>query len=310
MRNFSEMALSRTPDPSIAELLTGARDPFLSVEFFPPASEEGGQQILETAAALRRVHPPAFVSITYGAGGTTRERTARYARLLRDDFGYLVMPHLTCVGSSRAEILEIVDGYRRDGFRNIMALRGDPPKGETEFRPHPDGCRYGSDLVELLRGAYADLCLGVGGYPETHPEAESAEQDLANLALKVAAGADFITTQLFFDNAVYFRFVERARAAGVTVPIVPGLLPVLSLAQVKRFCAMGGATLPAELEDRLRHAGEDANAVREVGVRWARDQIRGLYAGGAPAVHLYILNRSASALRLVELLDGEINSGW
>ena len=293
---------TRAPDGSIGGMLAQAREPLLSVEFFPPASDAGGQQILDTAAALKAVYAPAFVSITYGAGGTTRERTLRYARLLREDYGFLVMPHLTCVGSTRAELIEIVRGYHDEGFRNIMALRGDPPKGETEFTPHPEGCRYGSDLVALLRGSFTDLCLGVGGYPETHPEAPSADADLANLLLKVKSGADFITTQLFFDNAAYFGFVERARAAGVTVPIVPGLLPALSLSQVQRFCALGGASLPAELEDRLRHAGEDADAVREVGVQWALAQIRELYAAGVPAVHLYSLNRSASALRLVELL--------
>lgn len=303
------MTSTRLPDPTLASLLAEAREPLLSVEFFPPASDAGGQQILDTAAALRAVHSPAFASITYGAGGSTRERTARFARILRDDFGFLVMPHLTCVGSSKAEILDIVSGYHADGFRNLMALRGDPPKGETTFTPHPDGCRYGSDLVALLQEHVPDLCLGVGGYPETHPEAVSAEVDLAHLVHKVQAGASFITTQLFFDNAAYFRFVARARAAGLTVPIVPGLLPVLSLAQVKRFCTLGGASLPTELEERLQHAGEDAEAVREVGVQWAFRQMQELYDAGTPAVHLYILNRSASALRLVELLkaDGRLS---
>ena len=173
------------PDRPITDLIAENR-PLLSVEFFPPKNEEGGEQLLRTAEALRPYRPD-FVSITYGAGGTTRERTFKYAKILRDDFGWLVMPHLTCVGSTKAELLEIVAGYHADGIRNIMALRGDPPKGQTEFAPCPDGLRYASDLIALIRGNVPDICLGAGAYPEKHPEAASMEEDLRHLKIKADA---------------------------------------------------------------------------------------------------------------------------
>lgn len=208
------------------------------------------------------------------------------------------MPHLTCVGHTAADLGGIADRIHAGGFRNIMALRGDPPKGETTFTPYHDGLRYGGDLVALLKVRHPDFCLGVGGYPEKHPEAATPEADLTNLRRKVDAGAGFITTQLFFDNAVYYRFVGRCRAAGITVPILPGLMPVLSLRQIQRFTAMCGATLPAPLLARLEGAGENTEAVEAVGSEWALGQIRDLLAQGAPGYHLYILNRAKGALAL------------
>ena len=288
------------PNRPITALLNGEL-PLISVEFFPPKSEEGGRQILETARVLAEQLRPDFVSITYGAGGSTRERTLRYARILKDKCGFEVMPHLTCVGSSRDELREIVRGYHAEGFRNIMALRGDPPKGQLDFQSHPDGCRFANELVSLIRETEPDLCLGVAGYPETHPEAASAEEDMRNLLRKVDAGASFITTQLFFDNAHYFDFVARCRAAGISVPVIPGIMPALNADQVKRFCK----TLPAELEARLVEAGGDARAAEATGVDWAARQIVELLAAGAPGVHLYILNRREPALALAERLRAE-----
>jgi methylenetetrahydrofolate reductase (NADPH) len=288
-------------DRPITELLTGKR-PLLSVEFFPPKNEEGGAQLLRTAEALRPYRPD-FVSITYGAGGTTRERTFKYAKILRDEFGWLVMPHLTCVGSTRAELLDIVAGYHADGVRNIMALRGDPPKGETEFVPCPDGLRYASDLIALIRENFPDMCLGAGAYPEKHPAAATMEDDLAHLKIKADAGASFLTTQLFFDNAHYFSFVDACRARGIDLPVVPGLLPALSLAQVQRFGPMCGSSLPEALIEGLRTVENDAAASEEVGVAWADRQIRDLIGRGAPGVHLYILNRSAPAISLARSFD-------
>jgi methylenetetrahydrofolate reductase (NADPH) len=192
----------------------------------------------------------------------------------------------------------IADRIHAGGFRNIMTLRGDPPKGESTFTPCQDGLRYASDLVALLKARHADFCLGVGGYPERHPEAPSLTVDLDNLKRKVDAGADFITTQLFFDNAVYYRFVERCRAAGITVPIVPGIMPVLSLKQIQRFTTMCGTTLAPQLITRLEVAAENPDVVEIIGIDWALDQIRGLLANGAPGYHLYILNRAKGALAL------------
>src|SRR5882724_919368 len=285
-----------TPDRPISNLFTQRR-PLRSLEFFPPKDDAGVEALRATATALQRMQPD-FVSVTYGAGGTTRDRTAQICDFLKRDYGLTVMPHLTCVGHTRAELSDVADRIYTGGFRNIMTLRGDPPKGETTFTPSKDGLRYGSDLVALLKARHADFCLGVGGYPEKHPEALSLEIDLVNLKRKVDAGAAFITTQLFFDNAVYYRFVEKCRAAGITIPIVPGIMPVLSLKQIQRFTQMCGATLPPKLIVRLEAAAENADVVETMGIDWALTQIRDLLAHGAPGYHLYILNRAKGALAL------------
>jgi methylenetetrahydrofolate reductase (NADPH) len=285
-----------SPDRPISELFA-LRRPLRSLEFFPPKDDAGVEALRATATALKKIDPD-FVSVTYGAGGTTRDRTAQICDFLKRDFGFTVMPHLTCVGHTRAELGDVADRIYTGGFRNIMTLRGDPPKGETTFTPYQDGLRYGSDLAKLLKSRHADFCLGVGGYPEKHPEAPSAEEDLRNLKTKVDAGAAFITTQLFFDNAVYYRFVEKCRAAGITVPIVPGIMPVLSLKQIQRFTTMCGASLPAKLITRLEAGAENSEVVETIGIDWALTQIRDLIAQGAPGYHLYILNRAKGALAL------------
>ncbi|PTY02517.1 methylenetetrahydrofolate reductase [NAD(P)H] [Opitutaceae bacterium EW11] len=284
------------PDRPISQLFAQNR-PLRSIEFFPPKDDEGVANLRDAAVVLKRIQPD-FVSVTYGAGGSTRERTAQVATLLRGDLGYTVMPHLTCVGSTRDEIGQHADRIYGNGFRNIMALRGDPPKGQTTFEPFKDGLRYASDLVALLKARHPDFCLGVAGYPEKHPEASNADADLSNLKRKIDAGADFITTQLFFDNDLYYRFVERCRNAGIKVPIVPGIMPVLSLKQIQRFTQMCGASLPSRLVKRLETAGDYADAVEAVGIDWALTQIRDLISRGAPGYHLYILNRAKSAVAL------------
>lgn len=282
-------------DRPISELFA-SRKTVRSLEFFPPKDDAQMEMLHNSASALQRIAPD-FVSITYGAGGTTRERTARSAALLKTDFGFTVMPHLTCVGHSRAELNDVADRLHADGFRNIMTLRGDAPK-DPAFQPAPDGLRYASELVALLKARHPDFCLGVAGYPEKHPEALSSGADLDNLKRKVDAGADFITTQLFFDNALYYRFVEQCRERDIHVPIVPGIMPVLSLKQIKRFTDMCGATLPPKLVTRLEAAAENPDVVEIIGLDWAFTQIRGLLANGAPGYHLYIMNRAKSALAL------------
>lgn len=284
------------PDRPISELFAQQR-PLRSLEFFPPKDEAGVEALRQTATVLKRIAPD-FVSVTYGAGGSTRERTAQVSRLLRTEIGFTVMPHLTCVGHTRDELNGVADQLHAGGYRNIMTLRGDPPKGQTEFVPYKDGLRYGSDLVALLKARHAEFCLGVGGYPEKHPEASTLDADLDNLKRKVEAGAAFVTTQLFFDNAVYYRFVEKCRARGIRVPIVPGIMPVLSLKQIKRFTEMCGASLPEKLIKRLEAAGDTPDIVESVGNEWAVTQIRDLLAHGAPGYHLYIMNRARSALAL------------
>ena len=288
-----------TPAPSdrpISELLDEGR-PLRSLEFFPPKDDAGVEALRQTAAALQRIGPD-FVSITYGAGGSTQERTAQMSCVLREEFGFTVMPHLTAVSHTRAEVAAVADAHYALGIRNIMALRGDVPNGLTTETAFKDDLRFGSDVVALLKGLHPDLCLGVGGYPEKHPEAPSFEADLVNLKRKVDAGASFITTQLFFDNEAYYRFVDRCRSAGIDVPIVPGIMPVLSLKQVTRITSMCGASLPDRLIRRIEAAGDQPEIIESLGIDWALTQIRDLLAAGAPGYHLYILNRARSALTL------------
>jgi methylenetetrahydrofolate reductase (NADPH) len=287
-------------DPPIADLLQLGR-PLLSVEFFPPKDEAGGAQILAAAAAIQEAVRPDFVSITYGAGGTTRERTLRYAQILKQTYGFAVMPHLTCVGASASELLEIIDGYAALGFRNLMALRGDPPKGETTFHAHPDGLRHASELVALVSRHHPQFSIGVAGYPEVHPEAPNSAADLQFLRHKVGQGAAFITTQLFYDNAGFFQFVADCQAIGIQVPIIPGIMPVRSLEQARRFAKV----IPPQLEQRLLAVAGDAQATEQVGMEWAHHQIRELVASGVHGVHLYIMNRSAPTLELVHRLRGD-----
>lgn len=285
-----------TPDRPISELFAQKR-PVRSLEFFPPKDEAGVESLRLAATALKRMNPD-FVSVTYGAGGTTRDRTAQVCAMLKEELGFTVMPHLTCVGHSRDELSDVADRIHGGGFRNIMTLRGDPPKGAVEFKAATDGLRNANELVALLRSRHSDFCLGVAGYPERHPEAPSLDIDLTNLKRKVDAGAAFITTQLFFDNTLYYRFVERCRAAGITIPIVPGIMPVLTLKQIQRFTQMCGATLPPQLITRLEVAAENTDVLETIGIDWALTQIRGLLANGAPGYHLYILNRAKGALAL------------
>jgi methylenetetrahydrofolate reductase (NADPH) len=283
-------------DRSISSLFAAER-PLRSLEFFPPKDEAGISALTTTAEALHRISWD-FASVTYGAGGSTRETTARVSSLLKDELNFTVMPHLTCVGHSREELQQAADRLHETGFRNIMTLRGDPPRDASTFTPAPNGLRYANELVALLKARHSDFCLGVAGYPEKHPEAPSLDTDLDNLQRKVDSGADFITTQLFFDNDAYYRFVERCRARGITVPIVPGIMPVLSLKQIKRISTLSHATLPERLTKRLEAAADHPEVVEIIGVDWALDQIRDLVDQGAPGYHLYVLNRARPALAL------------
>ena len=289
------------PDRPISELFAEGR-PLRSLEFFPPKDDEGVEALRQTAAALQRIEPD-FVSVTYGAGGSTRERTAQVSALLRHEFGFTVMPHLTAVAHTRAEIATIAGEHYLRGIRNIMALRGDVPNGLPAAAAFKDELRFGSDVVALLREMQPDLCLGVAGYPEKHPEAPSFEDDLVNLRRKVDAGASFVTTQLFFENDAYYRFVDRCRAAGIDVPIIPGIMPVLSLKQITRITGLCGASLPDRLIGRIDAAGEHEGIVELLGIDWALSQIRDLLEQGAPGYHLYILNRARAALALAAGLE-------
>lgn len=286
---------------SLYQRLKQPEDPVFSVEFFPPKSDTAAAQLLETADQLRHCTPD-FASITYGAGGSTRDRTIEYARILKEDYGYTIMPHLTCVGHSRDELRQIITEYKEAGLSSIMALRGDPPAGKSNFIPHPNGLRHANELVELIRETHPECSIGVAGYPEKHPEAASDQDDLKNLKQKVDAGASFITTQLFFDNNVYFDFINKSRSIGIDVPILPGLLSVNSLQQAQRFCEMCQTTLPDSLEASLRSAGDDTVSLQRAGQEWTIRQAKELLDQGAPGLHLYILNQSETALKLMEEL--------
>ena len=276
--------------------------PTVSVEFFPPKTAADGAAMLETAKILKPLGVD-FASITYGAGGSDRSTVLDYGSQLVK-VGYPLIAHLTCVGHSREELKEIISKYDAAGFAGILALRGDPPKGQNEFTPHPQGFAYASGLVELIKESFPNrFAVGVAGFPERHPSSPDDLSDIRYLAGKVSAGADFVTTQLFLDNEDYFRFVDRAHAAGITVPILPGIMPVLSLKQARRFCGFCKAKIPDLLVKELEACGEDEEAQRKVGVSWAVRQIKGLLGRGAPGYHVYILNRAQSAVELFKQLE-------
>lgn len=284
------------PDQTISAMLENADNPLLSFEFFPPKHDEA---MLALGRTVERLLPakPDFVTVTYGAGGSTQRRTLSVCRHLEDSGFSPVMPHLTCVGSSRDELRAIADRIYDAGLRTIMTLRGDPPKGQTEFRPHPNGLQYASELVALLKERHHDFCCGVAGYPEAHPEAASPEADIEHLKRKIDAGGDFITTQLFFDNRMYFEFLDRCRAAGIDVPIIPGLLPAVSFKQATRICTMCKAGLPDELARELENA-PSPEAGEEIGIAWVARQMEELLRADVPGIHLYILNRERPGLAL------------
>lgn len=278
-------------------------EPVFSFEFFPPKTPQGVQNLYRTIEQLRDLQP-AFVSVTYGAGGSTRELTLDLVSRIKSEIGLEAMAHLTCVGSGREHLRAVLDELRRRGIENVLALRGDPPRDQPEFVPAPDGFRYASELVSFIRDNAYDFCLGGAGYPERHVECADADSDLRNLAAKVAAGLDFVITQLFFDNRDYFAFVERARQAGIAVPIVAGIMPITNLAQIERFTRMCGAGIPADLMGRLEAVRDDEEAVRRIGIEHATEQCHGLIAGGAPGIHFYTLNQSPATQAILRSLRG------
>ena len=276
------------------------RRPVFSFEFFPPKDDDGMVRLRRTLAELREDRP-AFVSVTYGAGGSTRERTVEITREIKEEFGIEAMAHLSCVGTTVEELRAILDEVAAAGIENVLALRGDPPRGQSEWRPHPGGLRYSTELAALIAGSY-DFAIGAACHPEVHSEAPDLEHDLRFLKEKVAAGASFLITQLFFDNALYFDFVDEARAAGIGVPIVPGIMPITNFAQIKRFTEVCGATIPPELEHELAARADDPDAVTELGVAYATLQCSDLLARGAPGIHFYTLNRSTATRAILAAL--------
>lgn len=283
----------------IRDALSGL-EPVFSFEFFPPKDAEGVDRLFQTISELRP-YEPTYVSVTYGAMGSTRGLTVDLVRRIKREVGIEAMAHLTCVGSTRQEIDAVLAELEASSIENVLPLRGDPPRGETRFVRPEGGFAYASELVAFIRERY-DFCLAAACYPETHPEAESPEADLEHLKAKVDAGIDFLITQLFFDNEDYFTFVERARRIGIQCPIVAGIMPITNVGQIKRFTQMCGARIPQDLLERLERADGDPQAVRAVGVEHATRQCRTLLERGAPGIHFYTLNRSTATREVLENL--------
>jgi methylenetetrahydrofolate reductase (NADPH) len=274
--------------------------PRVSFEFFPPKTEEAEEKLWATVKRLESLGPR-FVSVTYGAGGTTRERTHQTVCRIRGETALEPAAHLTCVAAAREEVDEIARRYWEHGIRHIVALRGDPPNGAENYVPHPDGYRWASDLVAGLRRV-ADFEISVAAFPETHPEARSADSDLDNLKRKIDAGANRAITQFFFDVEVYLRFLDRARAAGIDVPIVPGILPVTNFAQVKKFAAMCGASVPDWMAAQFEDLDQDPETRRLVAASIAAEQCRLLQAAGVDEFHFYTLNRADLTVAICHML--------
>jgi methylenetetrahydrofolate reductase (NADPH) len=283
----------------INEILA-ADGPTFSFEFFPPKTEAGERNLYNALTELQTLEP-SFVSVTYGAGGSTREKTIEIVKRIREEYGLEAMAHFTCVGATVPELHTTLEEMRSAGIDNVLALRGDPPAGEEVWTRTEGGLEYSRELVELISADYP-FAIGAACFPETHIHAQSPEADLAYLVEKVRAGADFLITQLFFDNAVYFDFLARVRAAGIEVPIIPGIMPITKVGQVERMASMCGATIPDGLRRELHARGENPEAVLDFGVAYATLQCAELLAAGAPGIHFYTLNRSPATRAILSAL--------
>jgi methylenetetrahydrofolate reductase (NADPH) len=284
----------------IDHLLATADEPVFSFEFFPPKTNEGERNLREALWALRELAPD-FVSVTYGAAGSTRGLTLELTKWIKQELGIEAMAHLSCVGATSDELCVILDSLADAGIENVLALRGDPPRGDTEWRPHPGGLRYSSELAALISDRYA-MSVGAACFPEVHPEAPDLTSDLRFLKRKVDNGATFLITQLFFDNDAYFQFIDEARAAGIDVPIIPGIMPITDVAQIKRFTDMCGASIPDTLLRELERRAPFPSEVLQLGVSYATLQCAELLARGAPGIHFYTLNRSPATRAILAAL--------
>jgi methylenetetrahydrofolate reductase (NADPH) len=297
----------------IDHILAAKDEPVFSFEFFPPKTEEGERNLHNALDELSSLEPD-FTSVTYGAGGSTRDRTLDIVTGIKRDYGIEAMAHFSCVGATADELRQTIDRIRDAGVDNVLALRGDPPAGETEWKPTAGGLEYSTELIELLNGDY-DFAIGAACFPEVHPEAPDLSHDLRFLREKVTAGASFLITQLFFDNSLYYGFVRAARTAGIETPIIPGIIPITNVAQIKRFTQMCGASIPQPLVEQLELREDDPAAVVELGVAYATAQCADLLARGAPGIHFYTLNKSPStrailsALRLLRPWERSASAG-
>ena len=281
--------------------LLGMGTPAISFEFFPPKTEEGFASLYRTIDDLRALKP-SYVSVTYGAGGSTRQKTVDLVGRIQNELGIRSMAHLTCVGHTAEELGGILDDLWGHNIRNVLALRGDPPAGQSTFVATQGGFAYANELAAFIRSKH-DFSIGVAGYPEGHPQCLNRTRDMENLKKKIDAGGNFIVTQLFFDNADFYRFRDAARAAGIKVPIVAGIMPVLNVGQIKRFISMCGAKIPHPLLTKIESVETDAETVYSVGVDYATQQCRDLLANGVDGLHFYTLNKSRATADICKALD-------
>ena len=282
------------------DAILAERRPVFSFEFFPPKTDEGLTNLRETLAVLSSDEPD-FVSVTYGALGSTRDTTIDIVKWIKQDLGIEAMAHFTCVGATVDELRRTLDEIAGAGVENVLALRGDPPAGQQEWVQTEGGLLYSTELIGLLSESY-DFAVGAAAFPEVHPQAESAESDIRFLKAKQDAGADFLITQLFYDNESYFDFVERAREAGVTVPIVPGIMPVINLRNIRRIAELCKSEIPEAFERQLEAREDDPQALQDLGVAYATLQCVDLLARGAPGIHFYTLNRSPATRAILAAL--------
>lgn len=284
----------------VDEIIATKEEPTFSFEFFPPRTSDGEHNLRIALQALGPLQPD-FVSVTYGAGGSTRAKTLEITKWIKRDLGIEAMAHLSCVGATREELAEILDGIAAAGIENVLALRGDPPRGESTWKPHPGGLRFSTELAALISRSYP-FSIGAACFPEVHPEAPDLAHDLRFLKQKLDNGVSFLITQLFFDNELYFRFLDEARAVGIDVPILPGIMPITDVGQIKTITGMCRATIPDSLLEQLELRADDPDAALQLGVSYATLQCAELLARGAPGIHFYTLNRSPATRAILSVL--------
>ncbi len=280
----------------IGELLSKKRTS-ISFEFFPPKTAEAQEELFETIKNLSSLEPT-FVSVTYGAGGSTRERTKNIVKRIKRETNLTVMAHLTCIGHTKREIVEILNEYKDMGIENIFALRGDIPVGQEDFAIPKDGCHYAEELVTLIKEHFGDyFSIGVASYPEGHIESPNMERDIYYFKRKVEAGASFSITQMFFDNTFYYRFIELAREEGIDIPIIPGIMPITNFSQIKRFASLCGATIPETLVKKIE-AAKNKEEAKKIGIEHAKNQCQDLLEHGVSGLHFFTLNKSDATIEI------------
>ena len=266
----------------------------ISFEFFPPKNEKGEKELFETIGKLEELNP-SFVSVTYGAGGSTRERTHNIVVRIHRETPFTVMAHLTCISHTKEELVEILKNYKKDGIENILALRGDLPKEGGEAK----GCKHSTDLIELIKSEFGDFfSIGVASYPEGHPESPNLEWEVRFFKLKVEKGADFSITQMFFDNKYFYEFMSMLIRENINIPVIPGIMPITNFKQIVKFASMCGATIPQSLIDHLEKVKDDKEAVKEIGIEYATKQCEDLIRNGVRGLHFYTLNKSDATIRI------------